>query len=115
MARRARGARPVTRIEYEVLRQRIEDLEDVVLARSIEATSIASNRLPIALVERMVSGEHPARVWREHRGLSLNALARRAGVAPGYLSDIEHRKKPGSVAVYRALAKALGIAIDDLT
>jgi hypothetical protein len=96
-------------------RARLDDLEDAVQVQSVEAKSVSRNRLPIALVERMLKGEHPARIWREHRGLSLNALARVAGVAPGYLSAIENRKKPGSVAAYSALAKALGVTVDDLT
>jgi hypothetical protein len=30
------------------------------------------------------------------------------------LSAIENRKKPGSVAAYKALAAALGVAVDDV-
>jgi hypothetical protein len=32
----------------------------------------------------------------------------------GYLSEIETRKKPGSIAAYKALAGALGTEIDML-
>ena len=38
----------------------------------------------------------------------------KADVPQGYLSEIENRKKPGSVAAFRALSKALEIPIDNL-
>jgi transcriptional regulator with XRE-family HTH domain len=59
-----------------------------------------------------MEGESPVRVWREFRGLSLRALAAKSGVSPGYLSEIELGKKPGSVEAYKALAEALDTSVD---
>jgi DNA-binding XRE family transcriptional regulator len=70
--------------------------------------------LPDAMVASLLAGEHPVKVWRKHRGLKRVALAERAGIAPGYLSEIEAGKKPGSIDVYRKIAKALDVTIDDL-
>lgn len=103
----------VTRAEYEALLERLEDIEDALRLREAEPAD-RSDYMPAELVRRMVEGESPVRVWREHRGLSLKALAEKAGVRAGYLSEIENRKKPGSVAAFRALARALGVAVDDL-
>jgi transcriptional regulator with XRE-family HTH domain len=44
----------------------------------------------------------------------LGALARSAGLAPSYLSEIEAGKKPGSTRALAALAKTLRVAIEDL-
>ena len=66
------------------------------------------------LSERITRGEHPVRVWREHRGMKASALARRAGVADSYLSDIEHGKKPGSAKTLAAIARALDIGVDEI-
>ena len=70
--------------------------------------------LPAALYRRLRAGEHPIRVWRAHRKISLNALAERASVARAYLSEIETGKKPGSVAALQRIARALRVGIDDL-
>jgi hypothetical protein len=67
--------------------------------------------LPAELVRRMLVGESPVRVWREHRRLTLGDLADRAGIAPSYALEIETGRKPGSAA---ALAKVLGVHQDDL-
>ena len=74
----------------------------------------AEELLPAAMVDALLDGGHPVRVWREHRGLSLKALAGKAGLAPAYLSQIEAGRRAGTVATLAAIAAALGIAIDDL-
>lgn len=70
--------------------------------------------LPVALYRRIRAGEHPVRVWREHRGLGLNALARNAGMSAPYLSEIENGTKPGSTAAMKKIAAALEIDLDEL-
>lgn len=74
----------------------------------------AEERLPADLVKRMLDGEHPVRVWREHRGLTAAALAERAGVSAAYLSEIERHGKPGSTDAMKKLAEALDVLVDDL-
>ncbi|MEH3116446.1 MAG: helix-turn-helix transcriptional regulator [Methylorubrum populi] len=70
--------------------------------------------IPASVVERLVSGENRVRVWREHRGLSGAALAKRAGLAQAYLSQIETGTREGTVETYGKLAAALGVSLDDL-
>ena len=65
-----------------------------------------------AEAKRLLDGESPVRIWREKRGMTQRALA--AAIPAGYLSEIESRGKPGSVAVYRALATALAVPMEDL-
>jgi transcriptional regulator with XRE-family HTH domain len=54
------------------------------------------------------------RAWREHRGLTVGALAKEAGIAQSYVSEIEHGRKRGSVRALAALAKPLRVDIEDL-
>lgn len=100
--------------EYRRLLRRIEDAEDLRDLRIAEATATKRDYLPAALVRRILAGEHPVRAWREHRAMTLARLATAAGMQQGYLSEIETGRKPGSVRAYRALAEALGVAIEDL-
>ncbi|MFG1395163.1 helix-turn-helix domain-containing protein [Xanthobacter agilis] len=70
--------------------------------------------LPAAIADRMLAGESPVRVWREHRGLSAPELAGQAGITQPYLSQIENGKREGGIETMRKLASVLGVIIDDL-
>ncbi len=63
---------------------------------------------------RMVAGESPVRAWREQRGLTMAALAERAGIAQPYLSQIETGKRDGTAQTMKKLAEALNVTVDDL-
>jgi DNA-binding XRE family transcriptional regulator len=111
----------LTRAEYEALLNRIEDAEDNAFLDGVEARERAIGKekaradyLPAELVRRLIGGEHPVRIWRAHRGLTREALAVAAGIAPSYLTEIETRRKPGSFAALAKLAAALSISLDDL-
>jgi hypothetical protein len=112
----------LSRAEYEALLERIEEAEDLAAIAAAEAREAAlgkekarADHLPIELVRRLSAGEHPVRVWRAHRGLTREALAAAAaGIAPSYLSEIETRRKPGSLGALAKLAAALCISLDDL-
>ncbi|MEX2650366.1 MAG: helix-turn-helix transcriptional regulator [Alphaproteobacteria bacterium] len=99
---------------YEDMARRAEDAEDVAVLRAAAADPASQDYLPAEAVARMIAGEHPVRVWRGHRGLTARRLAARAGVNVAYLSQIETRKKPGSVKALKALAAALRVELDDL-
>ena len=98
----------ISRAEYDALTERLEDLDDIVAALKAGG----GQPMPLEWARRIIEGENAVRVWREFRGLSLRALAAKAGVSAGYLSEIEAGKKPGSVEAYKALAEALGASVD---
>jgi len=109
------------RSEYEALLDRLEDAEDgarvtatEVRERDIGKEAARADYLPPELVERLCAGEHPVRVWRAHRGLTREALAAAARVAPSYLTEIETGRKPGSFNALAKLAVALDISLDDI-
>jgi len=98
--------------ELEALIRRVEDAED---RRSIEtALKNPDDALPAESVERMIAGESPLRIFREHRGLTQQALADQAGAGKSHLSQIENGKKSGSIDIYAKLADILDVTIDDL-
>ena len=110
----------LSRADYEALLDRLEDFEDMATLDRLEARLAAdpegalADYLPIELVKRLSAGEHPIRVWRAHRGMTREALAAAAGVAPSYLSEIETRRKPGSFNAIAKLAAALRVPLDDI-
>lgn len=98
----------------------MNDIADIEAKRDALALRLAlieqegAERVPAALARRLIDGEAPVRVWREHRGLSLHALAEQAGISPSLLSEIETGKKDGSVRTLAALARGLRVDVDDL-
>lgn len=63
---------------------------------------------------RDVLGAH-FRVLRHRRGETLTETARRAGVSPQYLSEMERGLKEPSSEMIAAVAGALGVSLVDLT
>jgi hypothetical protein len=115
------GTVTLSRVEYEALLERIEEVEDArrldeaaARERELGKDAARSDYLPIDAVERLCAGEHPVRVWRNHRKLTREALAVLAGVAPSYVTEIETRKKPGSFDALAKLAATLKISLDDI-
>src|ERR1700759_353434 len=54
------------------------------------------------------------RQHRQEAGMSLRALARKVGVSPSLISQIEHGKATPSVATLYAIVSELGISLDEL-
>lgn len=104
------------RADYEALVRQAEDAADAAQIRATEARVAAGEDeyVPVALTKRLMAGEIPVRVWREHRGLSARAVASRAGISTAYLSQIETGKKPGSFDAMAKVARALGVSMEDL-
>jgi len=102
--------------ELEHRLEQAEDAYDALLARLDDIENVVSGDepVPMAVVEQLAAGVSPIRVWREHRGLSLRALAERVGISAALLSEIETGKKDGSVRTLAALARALSVTLDDL-
>ncbi len=70
---------------------------------------------PIEVVDRLLAGEHPVKVYRNHRGMTQGELAATVGIHKMYLSQIETGRRVGSTKTLAALARALNVSLDDLT
>jgi len=78
------------------------------------ASAGGDDPLPDQAVARLIAGDSPVRVWREHRGLTQTDLAARAGIDQATVSEIEHGKVDPRWSTMRRVAGALGVPLDDL-
>ena len=72
-------------------------------------------RIPAAVVNALLEGDQPVKVWREQRGLTQDTLAGKAGISNAYWCQIETRKRVGALKTLRAIADALAVSVPDLT
>ena len=105
--------------EYERLRDlsASEDADDVREAEAVMSRIKAGKArlIPHDIVKAIVvDGVHPVRAFREHKGFTAAALAKKAKLARTTITQIETGKRAGTVAAYAALAKALDASIESL-
>ena len=98
--------------DFEQLQHDAEMLEDIRAYDSAKAAK--EETFPAEVAQRLVDGESPIRVFREHRGLTQAQLAKTAKIARAYLAELESGRKHGSVAVLKAVAAALNVELDDI-
>ena len=94
-----------------------EDARDIAYARD-QIAKIKAGKLqlvPASVVyATTIHGVHPVKAWREHRGWTGEQLAKKSKLARTTISQIESGKRKGTVAAYKALAKALGVTVTSL-
>ena len=102
--------------DYRVLLEKAEMLDDVAAYDRARAALAAGDDelVPALVVNAILEGENPVRVWRQHREMSQVQLAKAAGISPADLAQIETGKREGALSLYRSLADALEIDLDDL-
>lgn len=101
--------------EYERLVKEAEMLQDVrAYDEAKQALAEGEELIPSEVTYAILDGFNPVRVWREHRGLTQQQLAGAAGISAPYLSQIESGKRRGSAEVLAAIAKQLGLSLDDI-
>jgi len=87
-----------------------EDLRNLADARAVRAAIAAGEETyPSELVDAILDGASPVRAFRKWRGMKATELARAAGLAPAYLSEIETGRKTGSARALKAIAGALDV------
>lgn len=99
---------------WEKVRGKVEDLDDVAAYDRAMANDDGA-RYPAEVAHAMAEGMHAVRAWREHRGMTQDALAAAAGVSKPFISQIEGGKREGSVGTLKKLAAALGVPLAALT
>jgi DNA-binding XRE family transcriptional regulator len=96
-----------------------EDYQDLIDARDAEAAmrAVAAGTLQTLSgedVDAYLAAATPLAFWRKHRGFTQADMAQLAGVSQPYLAQLENSQRDGSVAVYRRLARLLGLSVDEL-
>ena len=106
----------IPKTEYDRLCALEEEFSEIQAALAVAARIARGEEelLPANVVDRLIDGEPPLRVWREFRNQSQAALARASGVNRVQIVEIEAGRGSGSVHTLRKLADALRVAVDDL-
>lgn len=101
--------------DYQRLLDVAEDREDVLDAMAAEKRRIEGEEyLPAKMVDRILNGESALKIWRKYRGMTLDQLAVKAETKQSMLSMIETGQRRGSPVLWRALADAMGVSVDDI-
>lgn len=101
--------------DYERLLEIVEDKADSVAAHQAEQRRLAGEEyLPSALVDEILNGGSALKAWRKYRGMTLVELAAAAGTHASTLSCMENGKRQSRPAIWRALADALHVSVDDI-
>ena len=102
--------------EYVRIQELIEDIED---KRDIEEyfkliESGEEQPIPGEVTFAILQGVNPIRAWREYKQIKVKELAKRAGITPSYLSQIETGKRNPAIDTLKRIAKALGVDVEVL-
>jgi DNA-binding XRE family transcriptional regulator len=85
---------------YDAAKARLEDGEDELI--------------PLEIIERRLKGDAALRIWREHRKLTQERLAKKARVSRALIAAIETKRKTGSVNTWKKLGSALDVSWEQL-
>ncbi len=92
------------------------EAEDAFLAKRYRAACEREDtEIPWDVAKRIVAGENAVKVYREWRGLTQEALARKIDSVKAYISQIETGAKPGGRAILRKIAGVLGVPLSALS
>lgn len=97
--------------EYDAMR----DALDIAEARAVsDRIKAGEETFPAEIVDALIDGENPVRVFRNWRKMTQEELAGRAGLSRPYIAEIETDKKEGTVRTLSAICRTLEIDLDDL-
>ncbi len=103
--------------DYKHYLDLLEDEADARVVAEFHEAYVAGREfmVPDEIMRRELAGESPVKLWREHRRLTQQELANRAGISKPYLSQIETGKRKGTIETMSAIALALDVHLDALT
>lgn len=103
--------------EYERLVAAAEMADDILAYDRIKSRDRDDDHetIPSQVVNRLVDGENPIRVWREFRDLTQQQLAEHIGITESALQQFESGVQEVPVKTLSRIANALHIMIDDIT
>ena len=99
-------------IPAKILQKLMEDAEMLADVMAYDAAKVRlkdgeDELIPLEISERRLRGEPALRIWREHRKLTQEQLAKRARVSRALIAAIETNRKTGSVSTWKKLGAAL--------
>ena len=102
--------------EYLKLVEQAELLEDIIDFDEMNAAIKRGEEelIPAEVVNAILDGKSPIKVWREYRGLTQQQLADGIGISKPYLSQLETGKRTGTAEVLSAIADALNVSLEQV-
>jgi DNA-binding XRE family transcriptional regulator len=106
-------------IPMEDLRRLMDNAEMLADVRAYDAAKGRLDRgedelIPLEITERRLAGESPVKIWRDHRALTQEALAKVSKVSRGMIAAIEAGHKTGGIATLKKLAAGLKVDLENL-
>jgi DNA-binding XRE family transcriptional regulator len=100
--------------EYLKLIEQAELLEDIYDFDRINAAMERGKEelIPAEVVNAILDGKNPIKVWREYRSLTQQQLADMVRISKPYLSQLETGKRTGTTDVLASIAKALNVSLE---
>lgn len=100
--------------EYKNLVEKAEMLDDINdFDRFQTALALGEERLfPVDVVDKLLAGQNPIKVFRELRGMTQFELVQKVGISIPYLSQLETNKRKGSIKVLSEISKTLEIGLE---
>ena len=92
----------------------LQDIQDYDAAKAALVRG-DEELVPGELVDALLDGENPIKVWRTYRSMTRRQLAEQVGISVPYLAQLETNKRHGSLEILAAIARALNVTIEDLT
>lgn len=111
----------LTRAEFDALVARAEEVEEeaelnaIYDARIAEVMKRPDALLPAEVSAYLMAGDRLLRALRRWRKMTQGELAKRAGLAQGYVSDLESGRREGTSETLASLARALEVSEGWLT
>jgi len=98
---------------YEAMQKKLEEFDDIETFLAHERSN--EEEFPIELVKKLVIGDlSKIKILREFREITRSKMSELLGISEAYLSQIEHKKRNGSVDLYKKAAEILDVDIDML-
>ena len=106
-------------IPVEDLQRLMDNVEMLADVRAYDAAKGRLDRgedelIPLEITERRLAGESPVKIWRDHRALTQEALAKVSKVSRAMIAAIEAGHKTGSIATLKKLAAGLNVDLENL-
>ena len=89
-----------------------EDADDVAIYDARKADLTEEGTLPAEISIAILRGESRVHALRKYRGFNQASLAAAAGIAQGFLSDLENGRRNLTDPVAESLATALDVPAD---
>ena len=106
-------SRPDEQARGILIKQDATEDDDAGTMAEYEAAKITN--FPGWMVEKLIAGEHPLKIFRECRGLTDKQLAESAGSSLSLLRQIEARQRQASESELASFASVLQVDIEDLS